>query len=177
MLNCYKHTNWTGGNWVNYSWIRDWSQNADTAQHSLKVWFCLFYEPPFLEWATAVITRKLLIFSPLHECPPDHHNLPIVQWFCLFNEPPFLEWATAVITRAWWSLLTCDYRVLVLSEKAHCAACGPGYLEHFDKRLNIDDWASRYKNPLVFPIGVSGPAWVDILSIDDLKHYFTILRM
>ena len=47
-----------------YSWIRDRCQNADTAQHSLKVWFCLFNEPPFLECATAVITTKLLIFSP-----------------------------------------------------------------------------------------------------------------
>ena len=72
--------------------------------------------------------------------------------------------------------LTCDYRVLVLSEKAHCAACGPGYLEHFDKRLNIDDRASRYKNPLVFRIGVSGPAWVDMLSKDDSKPFLRIFK-
>ena len=32
-----------------------------------------------------------------------------------------------------------------------------GYLEHFEKRLNIGDRASRYKNPHVFRIGVSGP--------------------
>ena len=54
-----------------------------------------------------------------------------------------------------------DYRVLTVwgSIEVHAGTnqYGPGYLEHFDKRLNIDDRASRYKNPHVFRIGVSGP--------------------
>lgn len=74
---------------------------------------------------------------------------------CLFNEPAFLKWASAVIIVILVIIPGPDYRVLAVSGRPIVQHAG--YLEHFDKRLNIDDRASRYKNPHVFRIGVSGP--------------------
>ena len=76
---------------------------------------------------------------------------------CLFNEPAFLKWASAVIIVILVIIPGPDYRVLAVSGRPIVQHAG--YLEHFDKRLNIDDRASRYKNPLLFRIGVSGPGY------------------
>ena len=72
-----------------------------------------------------------------------------------------------------------DYRVLAVGVGS--SPCrhqyGPGYLEHFDNRLNIDDRASRYKNPLLFRIGVSGPGyWWSSRSSRDPECIYTRLR-